>query len=173
MTASPGPPWLCPRRLCPLFTALVVVAGCASQPARPVRAGSDRTSPGREAQAARYLAIALPANRRLDAEENDYTRYEHHDLAQAESALRAQAATERAFDQALLKIAFPHRVASAARALVQANQRRIALTERQARSNSISGLVSFDGLHKVADAGVEARVRIIRSELGLPPPDNS
>src|SRR5262245_2378424 len=84
--------------------------------------------------AAKYLAIAVPANRRLEVEEEGYTANAHRNLAAAESALRAQAATERWFDGRLRAIKFPPSIAATARALVLANQSRIAFTEMQARS---------------------------------------
>ena len=37
----------------------------------------------------------------------------------------------------------------------------------------MAGLVSFTGLHRAADAAVEAQVRILRRDLGLPPPESS
>ena len=48
---------------------------------------------------AAYLAIAQSANRRLDAEVDAFTDHQHQDLAAAEAALRAEAATERRFDR--------------------------------------------------------------------------
>jgi hypothetical protein len=59
------------------------------------------------AAAAKYLAAAEPANRRLDAEVQSYADHEHRNLAAAEAALRAEAVTERWFDQGLVKIPFP------------------------------------------------------------------
>ena len=50
-----------------------------------------------------YLAIALPANRRLD-EDFDGLDDNHNDLAAAEAALRDAAATERQFDRLLLAL---------------------------------------------------------------------
>jgi hypothetical protein len=54
---------------------------------------------GERAPAAAYLAIAQSANRRLDAEVDAFTDHQHQDLAAAEAALRAEAATERRFDR--------------------------------------------------------------------------
>jgi hypothetical protein len=94
-------------------------------------------------------------------------------LAAAESALRAEAATERRFDRLLGGIPFPARIAAIAGALVLANQRRADLVSRQARASSITRLLSFAGRHTAADAAVEAQVRRIRRALGLPPPATS
>ncbi len=145
-------------------------AGSTGQPAPP---GSGAPRGGVRALASAYLAIARPANRRLDTEVDGFTDHEHHALAAAEAALRAEAATERRFDQLLGEIRFPARIAPTALALIRDNQRRAALTDQQARSSSVTGLVSFTGRHRAADAAVEAQVRILRRALGLPPPESS
>lgn len=161
---------------------LLATAGCSTHAtATSGNAHAQRTAAGSPANtgsdinalAADYLAIALPANHRLDTEVDGYTDHEHDNLAAAESALRAEAATERRFDRLLIKIPFPPRIAATARALVRANQSRAELTMRQARSSSIPALLSFTTRHKAADAAVEAQVRIIRRDLGLPPPETS
>jgi hypothetical protein len=125
-----------------------------------------------QALAAQYLAIAVPANHQLEREDHAFDHNAHVNLAAAEQALRAEAATERRFDNLLLKIGFPPPIAATARALVRVNQHRIVLTELQAQSSTIAGLLSFTSGHKAADAAVETQVRIIRKQLGLPPPKN-
>lgn len=137
-------------------------------PAAPVLTGV-----GRRALASRYMAIAVPANHRLDTEVNGFADHQRHDLAAAESYLRAEAATERWFDRRLVGIAFPPAIASIAGALIGANRHRIALTEREALSATIAGLRSFASGHRSADAAVEVQVRLIRRALGLPPPSDS
>lgn len=122
--------------------------------------------------AAAYLAVALPANRRLDKENDSYEDNEHDNFVTAKRELRGEIATERRFNAKLLKIDFPADIAAVAWSLAQANNRRIALTERQARAATIVKLRAFDRRHKSADAAVEVQVRIIRTELGLPPPEN-
>jgi hypothetical protein len=146
---------------------MFMVAGCASAqaPHRPPR--------DTKALARAYLAIAEPANHRLDVEVDAYDDAAHHDLAAAASALRAQAATERQFDRELARIGFPPRVAATARALIRVNEIRARLATREANAASIPQLLTFTGAHTVADAQVEAQVRIIRSQLGLPPPETS
>jgi hypothetical protein len=109
---------------------------------------------------------AGPANRRLDAEVQSYADHEHRNLVAAEADLRAEAATERWFDQCLLKIPFPPLVAATARVLARANQRRAELTVRQAGSPSLAALQSFTRRHESADAAVEAQVKAIRRALG-------
>jgi hypothetical protein len=150
----------------------LLVAGCTSgEPAG--RAGTAASPGALKALAAAYLSVAEPANRRLDTENDGFSDHEHGDLAAAESDLRAEAATERRFDQQLSKIRFPPGIAVPVRALLQANIRRITLTLRQARSSSVSELLSFTPRHQAADAAVEARVKVIRRDLGLPPPPDS
>ncbi len=163
--------------LCCLIPA---AAGCASggagaAPATAAPAGSRTAapSPGLRALAADYLAIAEPANHRLDVEVSAFADHSRHDLAAAEHALRAEAATERSFDRKLAAISFPPPIEATARALIRVNEVRARLALRQAAASSLPALLSFTASHKAADAEVEAQVRMIRSELGLPPPEPS
>jgi hypothetical protein len=57
--------------------------------------------------------------------------------------------------------------------MIQVNQARAALAEREARSASLAQLRSFAGRHRAADAAVEFGVRLIRQALGLPSPSES
>jgi hypothetical protein len=147
------------------LASVLASAGCAAH----AKSGGN----GKKALAAAYMAIALPANHRLDKEVNSYNDHARDDLAIAETDLREEAATERWFDRRLLKIAFPSTIAVTADALVRVNSKRIALTTEQARAMTISELLAFNARHRAADAAVEIQVRIIRRQLGLPPPDNS
>ena len=151
---------------------LLLAAGCTPPGSS---AGHTGQAPYQEssAAAAEYLAAAEPANRRLDAEVQSHAHHEHRNLAAAEAALRAEAATERWFDQRLLKIPFTPPAAVIARALVDANERRAELAVRQAGSPSLTELQSFTRRHQSADAAVEAQVKAIRRTLGLPPPKTS
>lgn len=127
------------------------------------------------ADAAEYLAIARPANRRLDRSQDAYADNAHHDLAAARAALRAEAATERQFDRRLdaLSSSFPPRIAATARAMIVDNSERISLTLEQARAMSVPALLALTSRHQAADAAVEVQARMIRRELGLPPPSTS
>ena len=127
----------------------------------------------RAALADRYLAIAVPANHRVDHEVEGFADHERSDLAAAEADLRAEAATERGFDRRLAAIPFPPGIAAMARALIQANQSRAALTGRQARSASLARLHWFAAQRRAADAAVEFGARLIRRALALPPPSES
>jgi hypothetical protein len=161
----------------------LAAGGCAnghspSPAAQPTRQGTspaigDASSSSERAAAAAYLAIAKPANHRLDEETGSYARDVHRNLAAARSDLRAEAATERWFDQHLTKIKLPPPIAATARAMIRANQHRIYLTEQQARSMTLAEMASFTSRHKAADAAVEAQSRLIRRQLGLPPPPES
>jgi hypothetical protein len=126
-----------------------------------------------KALAAKYLAIAKPANHSLDTENDGYGEAEHDDLAAARKDLLDEAATEGRFDARLLAIRFPPSIEEQVQALVRANKIRIQLTQRQARATTLAGLRAFDSQHKAADAAVEAPVRQIRRLLALPPPSTS
>lgn len=175
-----------------MLGALIVISGCASSSATspasqsPSAAGSPsasgRASPAASATpapasirrlAADYLAVAGPANHRLDVEVDGFGDHRRDDLAEADADLRAEAATELHFDRQLSRIPFPAAIAAIASALIRANQSRIALTRREARSGSLAELRSFTSTHKAADAAVEVQVRAIRKALSLPPPSTS
>ena len=168
------------RQAAALLCLLLTAGGCASRPpgtagGASYRAAASSTAPGgsSKAPAAAYLAIAGPANHQLDHEGDVYNHHARDNLPLAESALRAEAATERQFDEGLARIRFPARIAATARAIIRVNQHRIDLTELQAQSTTISGLLSFTSGHAADDAAVEAQTRIIRRQLGLPPPKTS
>ena len=136
-------------------------------------AGAATESPGRQAEAGRYLAIAGAGNRRLEI---DFGRLEGRDrnhLAAAEADLRDAAATEQLFDRRLLAIAFPPATERIARLVYRVNQSRAALTVAAARSVSLRQLHSFRRRLAAANEPVEEAVRVIRSQLGLPPPQTS
>lgn len=164
----------------------ILAAGCASghQAATPGKQAthvsapspSAQLSPGRQAiraLAAAYLAIATPANRRLDHAADGFGDSERDSLAAAAADLRSEVAAERWFDKRLLKIPFPPAIKTIAISMVAANDRRIKLTDLEARSASLTQIQSFTTRHKAVDAAVEVDVRSIRQMLGLPPPSTS
>ncbi|HET7016375.1 MAG TPA: hypothetical protein VFI65_20810 [Streptosporangiaceae bacterium] len=170
-----------------LLCAVLAVAGCGTQKPSASHSGHasqtghkwaladpspTATSETKKRLAAAYIAIARPANRRLEKANDSYEENEHDNFVIAKRDLRDEVATEREFDKRLLRIDFPANIAEIAWDLVQANSHRIALTERQSHTVTIAKLRAFDKRHKAADAAVEVQVRIIRHELGLPPPDN-
>jgi len=146
-------------------------AGAQARSASPTSPASERASI--RLLGARYLAIAEPANHRLDVEVDAYADNARHNLAAAEHALRAEAATEHKFDRQLAAISFPPAIEATARALIRVNEIRVKLTLQQAAARSIAALLAFTATHHAADAELEAQVRSIRSELGLPPPSTS
>lgn len=165
-----------------LLAALVAVAGCASPAGLAGQAGQAGQHPVTgpvpatariKVLAADYLAISGKANEELDREVDAYGDDEHDSLAAARADLLAEIATERWWDRHLLLIPFPLALARIARAVAAVNQRRIALTERQAGSRTLQALAALDASRKSADAALEFAVRVIRSQLHLPPPDTS
>jgi len=146
-------------------------SGAPGRSASPTSSASDSAS--LRSLGARYLAIAGPANHRLDVEVDAYADNARHNLAAAETALRAEAATEHQFDRQLAAISFPPAIEATAHALIRVNEIRVKLTLKQAAAHSIPALLAFTATHHAADAELEAQVRFIRSELGLPPPSAS
>ena len=165
-----------------LAGAVLLAAGCtgtdqpaatAPSPASPAAAAAQTISPAQRQAAARsYLAIARPANRRL---ETDFDGLDDHrgDLAAARADLRDAAATERQFDRRLLALKLPAATETVARLLVTANEARSRLTTAAAASISLSQLHRYEPRLTAANQPVEEAVRVIRSQLGLPAPETS
>ncbi len=163
-----------------LGCAALLAAGCAGSdrpaaaaPASPAAPAGQALSPAQRKMAARsYLAIALPANRRL---ETDFDGLDDHrgDLAAAQADLRDAAATERRFDRRLLALKLPAATETVARLLVTTNEARVRLTTAAAASTSLSQLHRYEPRLTAANQPVEEAVRVIRSQLGLPPPETS
>jgi hypothetical protein len=139
-------------------------ASSSSMPLAPVQ---------RRALAARYLAIADPANVALDAAVSRFHEHERRDLTAAAADLKEQASIERRFDRDLLEIDFPVQVGTVAVQLVRTNEPRADLAMDAATSPSLLALASFAPAQAAADARVEQQVNIIRRQLGLPPADQS
>ncbi len=138
---------------------------------RPAARGTAVTTAELTAMAARYMAIARPANRELD---HEFDGFDDHvkdgDLAAARADLRAAVVTERRFDRQLIALLFPPPTEPFVRLLYRVNQARAALT------STAAGVTSLRGYAKRLDAAngpVEDAVRVIRAQLGLPPPDTS
>lgn len=163
--------------------SVLAVAGCGAalpaagvhQPASsPVPASAQLLATGaaRRAAAARYLAIAVPANRRLEHDFDDGLDGANRDnLTAARADLRDASATERRFDRQLLRLPLGPATMAMARILVTVNESRARLTDAAARSASLAGLHAFGPRLDAANVPVEVAVKIIRSELGLPPPE--
>jgi hypothetical protein len=161
-----------------LCCAAVLAVGCGpGQRARPARPASPAptlaTGAGRRALAARYLAIARPANRRLEIDFDRLDGRDHGNLAAAQGDLREAASTERLFDRRLLAIAFPSATEAQVRFLVWVNESRARLTTTAAASTSLRQLARYEPQLSTANRPVEQAVAAIRSQLGLPPPETS
>ena len=162
-------------------TTATPAAAVTPVPASTVPAGTAQagTAPaalsavGRRALAARYLAIAQPANHQLDHDFDGLKDHEGDNLAAAEADLRAAAATERRFDRQLIAITFPPPTEPIVRLLYTANQARAALSMTAAATTSLRQLRGYQTRLDAANEPVEEAVRVIRSQLGLPPPDTS
>jgi hypothetical protein len=163
---------------------MVMTAACAGgRPPGPVPPGhaAVQASPvagpavgsARRALAAGYLAIAVAGNRRLEIDFDRLDGRDRSDLAAAHADLRDAAATERLFDQRLAGITFPAATETIARVLILSNQARSKLTEAAANSVSLAQLRAYEQQLTAANGPVEEAVGIIRSQLGLPPPETS
>ena len=169
--ASSGPPARSPASPSPASH------GSASQRTvsrRPAARGTDTTTAELTAMAARYLAIARPANRELD---HEFDGFDDHikdgDLAAARADLRAAVVTERRFDRQLIALSFPPRTETFVRLLYRVNQARAVLTSTAAGARSLPELHGYQRRLDAANEPVEDAVRVIRAQLGLPPPDTS
>ena len=101
------------------------------------------------------------------------TDHESDNLAAAQADLRAAAATERRFDRQLIAITFPPQTEPFVRLLFDVNQARARLTVTAAAATSLRQLRGFRPRLDAANEPVEQAVRVIRSQLRLPPPDTS
>ena len=170
-----------------LLGSALLAAGCASSapPARspasqgpasqsPAARGTAGTTAELTAMAARYMAIARPANRELD---HEFDGFDDHikdgDLAAARADLRAAVVTERRFDRQLIALSFPPPTEPFVRLLYRVNQARVALTSTAAGVTALRELRGYAKRLDAANGPVQDAVRVIRAQLGLPPPDTS
>ena len=145
----------------------------SSDPASSRSAGS-LTAAQRHALAGRYLAIAQPANRKLDHDLDGQQDAESRgDLAAADADLHDAAVTERQFDRQVAALTFPQPAETFVRLLYQANQSRATLTATAAAAASVPQLRAYQSRLDSSNEPVEDAVDVIRNQLGLPPPDTS
>ena len=165
-----------------LLGSALLAAGCASSapPARnpasqgPASQGPAATTAELTAMAVRYMAIARPANHELDHEFDGFDdQIKDGDLAAARADLRAAVVTERRFDRQLIALSFPPRTEPFVRLLYRVNQERAELTSTAAGVTSLRELRGYQRRLDAANEPVEDPVRVIRAQLGLPPPDTS
>lgn len=168
--------------------AMLGLAACgAAAPVTSPPAASAATSPATSATssvaaaatvpravfAAQYLAIARPANERLDRDFDGLEDASHDDLQAAALDLRDASATERKFDRQLLRLSLPPAAERIAQLMVTANESRARLSDRAAASATLPALHRYLPRVTAANAPVEAAVRVVRDQLGLPPPETS
>lgn len=115
-----------------------------------------------------YANLAGPADQALTAQIAGYTHNQHHKLAAAKLDLSKEAKTEASFDNQLGQITFPPAADPHADLLIAADENRIKLIRLQMKAKTLRKLRSFDARDQAADVAVEAQVRIIRRDLGLP-----
>jgi len=160
----------------------VLAAGCSGGLAKPAPTGKPAAAhpataglavgAQRKALAARYLAIAEAGNKHLEVAFDRLHKEDRLRLAAAHRDLREIAATERLFDQRLLDIPFPPATERIARFLNWVNQARASMTAAAA-SSSLARLRADERRLTEANKPVEQAVAILRSQLGLPPPETS
>jgi len=162
-----------------LMAACTITSSGPPASSGPARAATGAASPapspagGTGALARQYLAIAVAGNHHLERDFDGLRRVDHSNLASARAYLSDAAATERLFDRRLLSMSLPPSVEVVARLLVSANESRARLAEEAATSASLAQLRANEAALTAANAPVEDAVRIIRSMLGLPPPQTS
>ncbi len=137
------------------------------------RSGERASSRSRHELAARYLAIAVAGNRRLEKDYDPFEGRDRHNLARSKADLLDAAATERLFDRRLLGIPFPPSIERVARELARVNEVRARLTTGASAATSLSLLNSYRPTLDGANIRVERLVARIRRQLGLPPPNAS
>jgi hypothetical protein len=115
-----------------------------------------------------YTNLAVPADRALTADIDGYSLNQDHNLASARLYLLKQVQAEASFDDQLGDITFPPAPDPHADLLIAADQKRIKLIRLQMQARTLRKLRSFNARDQAANAVVEAQVRIIRQDLGLP-----
>jgi hypothetical protein len=138
---------------------LFTVAACTSD------------APPRSPAGAAYLAIATPANEQLDKAFDALDGRDRDRMAASVQDLRAIAGVERSFDRKLRALSVPAEAEATIRALIALNEYRAALTMQVASSTDLVQLKASKPNLSAANDPVEQQVRVLRTELELPPPD--
>jgi hypothetical protein len=116
-----------------------------------------------------YTNLAVPADRAVTADLAGYSNNMNSNLATAKLYLQKQVQAETSFDNQLGEITFPPAPDPHADLLIAADQKRIKLIKLQLQAKTLRKLRSFNAQDLAANAVVEAQVKIIRQDLGLPP----
>jgi hypothetical protein len=115
-----------------------------------------------------YTNGAGPADRLLAADISAYGVNRSHNLAAAKLDLSNEVKAETSFDSQLGTITFPPAADPHAEDLAAADAKRIKLIELQLKAPSLRKLRAFDSQVEAASAAVDAQVKIMRADLGLP-----
>jgi hypothetical protein len=116
-----------------------------------------------------YTNVAGPADRAIGAEIQAYGVNRRRNLAAAKLDLSNEVKAETSFDSRLGAITFPPAADPHADLLTAADAKRIQLIELQLKARSLRKLRAFDGRIEAASSAVDAQVKIMRADLGLPP----
>jgi hypothetical protein len=115
-----------------------------------------------------YTNVAGPADRILAADIQAYGVNRLRNLAAAKSDLSNEVKAETAFDNQLGTITFPAAPDPHADLLITADAKRIKLIKLQLQVTSLRKLRALDSQVQAASAAVDAQVKIMRADLGLP-----
>jgi hypothetical protein len=115
-----------------------------------------------------YTNVAGPADRILAADIQAYSANRLRNLAAAKSDLSNEVKAETAFDNQLGDITFPPAPDPHADQLTAADAKRIKLIELQLKAPSLRKLRALDTQVQAASAAVDAQIKIMRADLGLP-----
>jgi hypothetical protein len=155
-----------------VVAAALALTACSSGGSGDDDADSTFTAPA-GSLGAKYLAIANPANEKLDNAIDALEDDDHKDLKASAKDLTAAAAVERAFDRSLLAITWPPAIEATAKSMVAANEARADIDMQAAGSMSLAQLAGYEQDLDVGNGVVERWVTMIRTQLDLPPPDTS
>jgi hypothetical protein len=115
-----------------------------------------------------YTNVAGPADRILAADIQAYGVNRSHNLAAAKLDLSNEVKVESAFDNQLGEITFPPAADPHTDLLTAADAKRIKLIKLQLQVRSLRKLRALDSQVQAASAAVDAQVKIMRADLGLP-----
>jgi hypothetical protein len=115
-----------------------------------------------------YTNTAGPADRLLAADLSAYGVNRNRNLAAAKLDLSNEVKAETAFDNQLGTITFPPAPDPHADQLIAADAKRIALIKLQLKTTSLRKLRALDPQVQAASAAVDAQIKIMRADLGLP-----
>jgi hypothetical protein len=119
--------------------------------------------------ASQFQTMTTPAVQQLATDASAYTANESGHLSLAEAALTAAVTSENALATSLARFPFPSAAAPAARALVEADQARARITGEQARSASLTQLLSFNHRVRAAGAAFQAEMKLVVTALNTRP----